>query len=217
MSTPGDSAPVSGPGEAGSGSTSGSGPTARPVAGPVVVVGSGRVGRTLTGLLTRSGHAVRLLGRSDDVTAEVAGAGTAVLAVGDDSLPGLVGELGAAGAFRPGQLVVHLSGAVGTGVLDPAAGAGALTAAAHPVLPFTGDVDTDQPALATAAVGLTADPAAQPAARALLSALGVRSDRVVHARRGRPGRLARRGVRRREPRLRRRRRRRTAAVPAPRR
>jgi len=144
------------------------------VSGPasVVVIGPGRAGRTLAALLGRDGRRVGLLGRGEDLAAGVVAARTVVLAVGDDALPVVVAELDRAGAFRPGQLVVHLSGALGTGVLAAAARAGARTAALHPVVPFTGDPASDGPGLARAAVGLTADPAARPAARDLVAAWG---------------------------------------------
>lgn len=145
----------------------------------VVVIGPGRVGRTLAALLGRAGRPAVLLGRGDDLTAGVTGAGTVVLAVGDDALPAVVEDLDRAGAFGPGQLVVHTSGALGTGVLAAAARAGAGTAALHPVLPFTGDPARDGPVLAWAAVGLTAGPAARPAARALVQGWGGDAGLVV--------------------------------------
>jgi len=70
----------------------------------------------------------------------VAGADLALLAVPDDVLPGLVRGLAAAGSFRPGQIVVHTSGAHGIAVLAPA-GPGVLPLALHPVMTFTGRPD----------------------------------------------------------------------------
>lgn len=151
------------------------------VSGPasVVVIGPGRVGRTLAAMLGRDGRRVGLLGRGADLAAGVAAARTVVLTVGDDALPAVVTELDRAGAFGPGHLVVHTSGALGTGVLAAAARAGARTAALHPVVPFTGEPARDGPVLARAAVGLTADPAARPAARALVAAWGGDAGLVV--------------------------------------
>ncbi len=85
----------------------------------------------------------------------VAGAGLALLAVPDDVLPGLVRGLAAAGSFRPGQIVVHTSGAHGIAVLEPAAEHGVLPLALHPVMTFTGRVE-DVARLAGASVGVTA-------------------------------------------------------------
>jgi pantoate--beta-alanine ligase len=149
---------------------------------PTVVVGPGRVGRTMAAVLGAADPDVLLLGRGDDAAPAVARAGTVLLTVGDDALPGVVAALAAAGAFVAGQLVVHTSGALGAAVLSPAADAGARTAAVHPVLPFTGDPAVDRASLAVAAVGLTtaaADPVAGPAARALVAAWGGDPARVV--------------------------------------
>ncbi len=146
---------------------------------PIVVVGPGRVGRTLAAVLGETGSGIRQVGRDGDAAASVAGARTVLLTVGDDALPALVAALAAGGAFGPDQLVVHTSGALGAAVLTPAAAAGALTAAVHPVVPFTGDPARDAPALATAAVGLTAPGSAGPAARALVAAWGGDPARVL--------------------------------------
>ena len=78
-----------------------------------------------------------------------------LLAVPDDVLPGLVRGLAAAGCFRPGQIVVHTSGAHGVAVLDPAAAHGVLPLALHPVMTFTGRTE-DVARLAGASVGVTA-------------------------------------------------------------
>ncbi len=86
----------------------------------------------------------------------VAGADLALLAVPDDVLPGLVRGLAAAGSFRPGQIVVHTSGAHGVAVLAPAAEHGVLPLALHPVMTFTGRTE-DVARLAGCSVGVTAD------------------------------------------------------------
>jgi predicted short-subunit dehydrogenase-like oxidoreductase (DUF2520 family) len=85
----------------------------------------------------------------------VAGADLALLAVPDDVLPGLVRGLAAAGSFRPGQIVVHTSGAHGIAVLAPASEHGVLPLALHPVMTFTGRVE-DVARLAGASAGVTA-------------------------------------------------------------
>jgi predicted short-subunit dehydrogenase-like oxidoreductase (DUF2520 family) len=58
--------------------------------------------------------------------------------VPDDALAGLVKGLAEIGAFRPGQLVVHTSGAHGLAILGPATAAGAQPLALHPAMTFTG-------------------------------------------------------------------------------
>jgi predicted short-subunit dehydrogenase-like oxidoreductase (DUF2520 family) len=64
-----------------------------------------------------------------------------VLAVPDDALPDVVESIGA--AVHPGQIVMHLSGRHGLGVLAPLAGV--IPIAAHPVMTFTGtSLDLDR-------------------------------------------------------------------------
>jgi predicted short-subunit dehydrogenase-like oxidoreductase (DUF2520 family) len=93
----------------------------------------------------------------------------------------LVAGLAELGAWRPGQLVVHTSGAHGAAVLAPAARAGARTVAAHPAMTFSGGPgDLDR--LAGTMFGVTT--ADLPAARALVTALG--GDLVEVAEEARP-------------------------------
>ena len=131
----------------------------RPAAGPVRltvgVVGTGRVGAILGAALAGAGHhVVAASGVSDtsrtraeallpgvpllppqDVLGE---AELVLLTVPDDVLPGLVNGLVGTGSVRPSQLLVHTSGRYGVAVLAPAARAGALPLALHPVMTFTG-------------------------------------------------------------------------------
>ncbi len=154
----------------------------------VGVVGTGRVGAVLGAALARAGHPVvaasgtsgasreraeRLLpGVPLRSAVEVARAGELLLlAVPDDALPGLVTALAQAGALRPGQVVVHPSGRHGLAVLEPAARAGALPLALHPVLPFTGGAD-DLPRLRGACFGVTAPAGRSAAGEAVVLRLG---------------------------------------------
>ena len=125
------------------------------------LVSAGRVGTAVGAALERRGHVVSAVvarsRRSRDLAADrlpearvtdpvsVAKSGELlILAVPDSALPGVVAELAAAEAFRPGHIVVHVAGAVGAEVLRPAADAGAVVVAAHPAMTFTGgaaDVD----------------------------------------------------------------------------
>jgi len=127
----------------------------------VGIVGVGRVGSTLGAALARAGHEIVA---ASGVSAEsrrraerwlpgvpllpadetVAAADLVLLAVPDDVLRGLVTGLAETGAWRPGQLAAHTSGAQGIGVLDAAAARGVLALALHPVMTFAGrpeDVD----------------------------------------------------------------------------
>ncbi len=127
----------------------------------VGLVSAGRVGTAVGAALEKRGHVVSAaVARSErsrtllsrhlsearlaDPVAVAAACELLVLAVPDAALPTVVAELAAAGAFRPGHIVVHVAGAVGADVLRPAAEAGAVVAAAHPAMTFTGgesDVD----------------------------------------------------------------------------
>ncbi|OLT17487.1 glycerol-3-phosphate dehydrogenase [Pseudonocardia sp. CNS-139] len=148
--------------------------TDRPARLAIGVVSAGRVGAVVGAAWANAGHhVVATSGVSRDslrraesllpgVPLEppdtvVARSDLALLAVPDDVLPGLVRGLAAAGSFRPGQIVVHTSGAHGVTVLDPAAEIGVLPLALHPVMTFTGRTE-DVARLAGCSVGVTAAP-----------------------------------------------------------
>ncbi|WP_231974437.1 Rossmann-like and DUF2520 domain-containing protein [Pseudonocardia sp. HH130630-07] len=144
----------------------------RPARLAVGVVSAGRVGSVLGAALARAGHhvvaasgvskasvrrAAELLPDTpllppDEVCTR---ADLVLLAVPDDVLPGLVRGLAAAGCFRPGQIVVHTAGSLGTAVLDPATEQGVLPLALHPAMTFTGRPE-DVERLASCCVGVTA-------------------------------------------------------------
>ncbi len=147
------------------------GATQRPARLSVGVVSAGRVGSVLGAALAGAGHTVvGASAVSRESLRRAAGLlpGTAVLApdevvarsdlvllaVPDDVLPGLVRGLATTGAFRAGQIVVHTCGAQGVDVLAPAAAAGVLPLALHPVMTFTGRAE-DLQRVATCCVGVT--------------------------------------------------------------
>ncbi|MFD9125377.1 Rossmann-like and DUF2520 domain-containing protein, partial [Kitasatospora sp. NPDC059571] len=101
----------------------------------------------------------------------LAAADLVLLTVPDDALADLVGGLAATGAVRPGQIVVHTSGAHGVAVLEPAARAGALPLALHPAMTFTGTA-VDLARLAGCPFGVTAPPELRPVAEALVVEMG---------------------------------------------
>jgi predicted short-subunit dehydrogenase-like oxidoreductase (DUF2520 family) len=144
----------------------------RPARLAVGVVSAGRVGAVVGAALADAGH--RVVAASGVSRASVsraaallpgvplvppdeaaATADLVLLAVPDDVLPGLVRGLAAAGGFRPGQIVVHTSGARGVDVLEPAAAHGVLPLALHPVMTFTGRPE-DVARLRGASVAVTA-------------------------------------------------------------
>ncbi len=172
----------------------------RPARLAVGVVSAGRVGAVLGAALAGAGHRVlatsgvsrlsvaRAAALLPDVPLRppdevVAGADLALLAVPDDVLPGLVRGLAAAGSFRPGQIVVHTSGAHGVAVLAPAREHDVLPLALHPVMTFTGRAE-DVVRLAGACVGVTAadgDEAAWSVGEALVVEMGGEPVRVAEA------------------------------------
>ena len=154
----------------------------------VGIVGAGRVGAVLGAALRRAGHHVTAASAVSD--ASVARAHTLLpgvpllpaddvarscslllLAVPDDALPALVAGLVETGAVRSGQFVVHTSGRHGLSVLEPAAAAGALPLALHPVLPFSG-TGVDLARLTGACFGVTAPEVLRPVGEALVLEMG---------------------------------------------
>jgi predicted short-subunit dehydrogenase-like oxidoreductase (DUF2520 family) len=153
----------------------------------VSVIGAGRVGTALAVALAAAGYGIaavstvshrdrieRLLPGTPVLPPDRAATGdTVILAVPDDVLAGLVRGLAAAGAFRPGQFVVHTSGAHGLSPLGPAAERGAVVAAVHPVMTFTEPTAGGATGLEEVTFGVTAEgaPARRRAAR-LVADLG---------------------------------------------
>ena len=162
--------------------------SARPARLRVGVVGVGRVGGTLGAALARAGHEVtavsavsdRSLARAERLfpdaevlpADELAGRVELVLlAVPDDVLRPLVDGIARVGAWRPGLLVAHTSGAQGIGVLDAAAARGVLALALHPVMTFTGRPE-DLDRLTGATFGVTAPDELRPVAESLVVEMG---------------------------------------------
>ncbi|HEX3221013.1 MAG TPA: Rossmann-like and DUF2520 domain-containing protein [Nocardioides sp.] len=154
----------------------------------VGVVGAGRVGAVLAAALRSAGHdLVAVAGESDASRRRAAellpgvpvrkptdvarSCDVLLLTVPDDMLGNVVAMLTASGAIRPGQYVVHTSGAHGLAVLAPAVGTGARGIAMHPAMTFTG-TDLDLPRLAGCVFGVTADDAERPLVERLVSDLG---------------------------------------------
>ncbi len=162
--------------------------TPRPARLRVGVLGAGRVGTALGAALRRAGHdvvaasgvSVESRRRAERMLPDVAvlapdevvaAADFVLVAVPDDALRQLVAGLASAGVWRSGQLVAHTSGAVGIGVLDPAAARGVLALALHPVMTFAGrDEDVDR--LAGATFGVTAPDELRAVAETLVVEMG---------------------------------------------
>ncbi len=154
----------------------------------VGVVGAGRVGAVLGSALRAAGHAV--VGASGisadsrerietllpgvpllEVPQVVERAELVLLTVPDDALPGLVEGLAVLGAWQPGQIVVHVSGASGTSVLAPAVAAGAIPLAIHPAMTFTG-TSLDLARIVGASFAVTGPAPVLPIGQALVVEIG---------------------------------------------
>jgi predicted short-subunit dehydrogenase-like oxidoreductase (DUF2520 family) len=154
----------------------------------VGIVGAGRVGAVLGAALSAAGHDVVAAAGLSTASAEraarllpgvpllptdevVAAADLVVLAVPDDTLPGLVAGLAETGVWRRGQMTFHTSGAHGLAVLAPAELAGVLPLALHPAMTFSGSPE-DADRLAGAPFGVTSSPAHRPVAETLVLEMG---------------------------------------------
>ncbi len=154
----------------------------------VAVIGVGRVGSVLGAALSRAGHRVvaatgvsaesrrragRLLPGVELVPADeaVGQADLVLLTVPDGELAALIQGLAATGAWQAGQLAVHTSGASGIEIFEPAAAAGVVGMALHPVMTFAGRPE-DLQRLDGAAFGVTAPEEFRPVAETLVLELG---------------------------------------------
>jgi predicted short-subunit dehydrogenase-like oxidoreductase (DUF2520 family) len=154
----------------------------------VGVIGAGRVGAVLGAALVAAGHdvvaaaglssasaerAARLLPGTPLLPADevVAASDLVVLAVPDDTLPGLVSGLAETGAWRAGQLTFHTSGAHGLAVLAPAERAGVLPLALHPAMTFSGVLE-DADRLVGSPFGVTSRPEHRAVAETLVLEMG---------------------------------------------
>ncbi|MEU7741268.1 DUF2520 domain-containing protein [Nonomuraea sp. NPDC049158] len=159
----------------------------RPARLAVGVLGAGKVGSVLGAALAQAGHYVVAASGVSDAShrwaAERLGvqptrpeevvktAELILLTVPDDALPDLVNGLASTGADLRGKLLVHTSGAYGLSVLEPAAKAGALPLALHPVMTFTGR-DDDLNRITGISFGVTAPDTLRPIAEALVIEMG---------------------------------------------
>lgn len=126
---------------------------------PLVLVGPGRLGRSVAALLTQRGRPFQLVGRGVPIPPAVL---TWIL-VPDRAISVV------ARAVPSGQVVLHASGALDTGVLGGHPHAGSL----HPLMTFPGPEAGLPPAAETPA-GIAGDPSARDAAWALAEAIGWR-------------------------------------------
>ena len=169
----------------------------------VGIIGAGRVGPVIGAALAGAGHAIVGISavsassrdRADamlpgvpvlEVPAIIERSELVILAVPEDELEALVTGLAATGAWQAGQLVMHTAPGFGTGVLAPAAAAGAIPLAVHPAMSFTG-TSIDLVRLRESYCAVTAPTAVQPIGQALVVEMGAEpvliaeSDRAAYA------------------------------------
>jgi len=155
----------------------------------VAIIGAGRVGSSVGYLLNRTGYAVTSVAARTAESAEKAaafiGAGKAttdlvLAAVGADivfiTTPDRVIKevcetIAAAGALKPGGLVIHMSGAHSLGLLDAAKSVGTDRAVLHP-LQSLASKEQGIRTLPGSYFRIEADEAAQAAAREIVTTLG---------------------------------------------
>jgi predicted short-subunit dehydrogenase-like oxidoreductase (DUF2520 family) len=102
----------------------------------IAVVGGGRMGRSLAGVLSEAGERVVLWSRREaagSVTDAVSGSHTILLAVPDDVLDPLARELASRRAIGADQVVLHLSGVYTRDILAPLDSMGAALGSLHPL------------------------------------------------------------------------------------
>lgn len=154
----------------------------------VSIVGAGRVGTTLgkrlrglgwrvDAVVTRSTRTARAATRAIGsgvpraaVTSDILQADLVLLTTPDDALAGLARSLAKIGgrAWR-GKIVLHTSGALDRGLLDPLARLGAATGSLHPMQTFTG---RNMPRLAGVTFAIEGDRKALSAAKEIARSLG---------------------------------------------
>ncbi len=157
--------------------------TGRKVA--VGIVGPGRAGVALAVALRSAGvvvlgvHGRRRKRMPRGVRLTVGGAppwldeaDVILLAVQDDALSSLVGELAARGKRPRGQVVLHLSGSRTSAALVRLRRRGAAVGGMHPLMTTMGEVAVDAANLAAATFAVEGDAMAVRAARRLVRALG---------------------------------------------
>lgn len=147
------------------------------------IVGAGRVAQALAlGLAPHSNAPPMMWARAPDkaqssVTSRLdhlaRQCDVIAIAVSDDAVPIIAADL--ADSMAPGRtpFVFHVSGRSGAAILDPLRALGALTAAIHPAMTFTGDPATEVRRMAGARFAVTgSSPQAAAQAHRIVEGLG---------------------------------------------
>ena len=162
----------------------------RPTVG---IIGPGRAGVGLALALALAGHEVLLYGRRKKAVPEpltltvgpadspppawIAQAGVLILAVRDDAIRFLAESLARAGAVRPDQVVLHLSGVQGQEALAPLLPSHAALGSLHPLQTIAA-AERAPERLKGAWAAVEGMPRAVQAAEGLARALGLRPFRI---------------------------------------
>jgi predicted short-subunit dehydrogenase-like oxidoreductase (DUF2520 family) len=160
----------------------------------VAILGAGKVGCAVGVTLSKAGlpvvavttrsartatQAAQLTGGTPctDNPCAAAMADIVLVTTNDDAIAQVASQVAEAGAFRPGQLVIHMSGALRLSVLEPAARAGALIGAAHPLRSFATYYQAVRD-IPGSVFGVTGGPDASPELEALVRVLDGRPQSV---------------------------------------
>ncbi|QPK81037.1 DUF2520 domain-containing protein [Schaalia sp. ZJ405] len=152
------------------------------------IIGMGHVGPIIGSALRAAGHTIVAVSASSERSRERADAilpgvpieevpsviehsEVVILAVPDDQIAPLVSGLAEMGAWRTGHIVIHLSGAHGVSILQPAADRGAIPLAIHPAMTFSG-WSADVQRLVGTPFAVTAAAPFLPIAQALVVEMG---------------------------------------------
>lgn len=162
------------------------------------IIGTGRVAAAMA-LALRDHAAAPLLvwGRDPARCAALAGSQVApdlatlarhcdliLIVVSDDAIPDVVADLAADLPDGAAPFIIHLSGRSGAALLAPLHRRGALTAAVHPAMTFTGDPSQEVARMAGATFVITADDGPPiVAARQLVARLGGVAEQVEEGQR----------------------------------
>lgn len=167
------------------------------------IIGAGRVGPVLGAALAGAGHAIVGVATVSEHNRERVGAmlpgvpileipdlversELVILAIPEDQIEPLVAGLAAAGAWQPGQLLLHTAPGLGYQVLAAATARGAIPLAVHPAMAFTG-TSLDLVHLRESYCAVTAPTPVLPIGQALVVEMGgepvviAEADRAVYA------------------------------------
>ena len=147
------------------------------VQGPVAIIGAGRMGRGLSLALQEAGIEAALLGRTrrpqDTLSTTLV-----LIAVPDESIGMVAEDLARGRTVGERHVVLHLSGLLDRGALDPLGDTGAALGSFHP-LQSIADPSTARARLRGACAGLEGDDRALDAGERLARALGMHPVRLA--------------------------------------